>query len=67
VESCELTSTVIASKNLAVIREKTMEDTLDSKRNIGSFEPAEAIKVILIDPDNSGDKTVQIGITLSPK
>jgi hypothetical protein len=43
-----------------------MEEVPDSKRNTGSFEPAEGVKEILIDPDNSGDKKVRIGTTLSP-
>ena len=37
------------------------------KRVDGSFEPAKNIKEVLVDPDNSADKTVRIGTALSPK
>jgi hypothetical protein len=67
VESCELTSAVIASEELTVIGEETTEEAPDTKRNTGSFEPTEGVKEILIDPDNSRDKTVRIGIALSSK
>jgi hypothetical protein len=67
VESCELASAVITSEELAVISDETAEEAPDSKRNSGSFEPAVGVKEILIDPDNSGDKRVRIGIALSPK
>ena len=39
----------------------------DAKRAIGSFEPMENIKEVLVDPDNFADKTVHIGTALSPK
>jgi hypothetical protein len=66
-ESCELTSAVVASEELAVIREETAEEAPDSKRSSGSFESTEGIKDILIDLDNSRDKRVPIGTALSPK
>jgi hypothetical protein len=58
---------VIASEELVVIRQETVEEAPDSKWNSGSFEPAEGVKEILDDPDNSGDKRVRIGTALSPK
>jgi hypothetical protein len=67
VESCELASVVIAFEELAVIREETAKEAPDSKRTAGSVEPTEGVKEILIDPNNSGDKKVRIGTTLSPK
>jgi hypothetical protein len=56
---------VIASEELAVIREETAEEAIDFKRTARSFEPAEGVKEVLIDPDNSEDKKVQIGTALT--
>ncbi|XP_025791672.1 uncharacterized protein LOC112872850 [Panicum hallii] len=67
VESCKLTSAVIATEELAAIREETAEGALDSNRAAGSFEPAEGVKEVLVDPENSTDKKVRVGTTLSPK
>jgi hypothetical protein len=67
VESCELASVVNAFEELVVIREETAEEAPNSRRSIRSFEPVEAAKEILIDPNNSGDKRVRIGRELSSK
>jgi hypothetical protein len=58
VESCELASVVIASEELAAIRENTTEEAPDSNWIARSFEPAEGVKEVLIDPQNSVDKKV---------
>jgi hypothetical protein len=55
VESCKLASAVIASEELAAIREETTEGAPDSNRATGSFEPAEGMKEVIIDPKNSVD------------
>ncbi|XP_066351429.1 uncharacterized protein [Miscanthus floridulus] len=62
VECCEHASAIIASEELAVIKEGTIEEAPDSKWSARSFEPAEGIKVVLIDPNSSKDKVVRIGI-----
>ncbi|XP_039771796.1 uncharacterized protein LOC120639948 [Panicum virgatum] len=67
VESCELASVVIASEDLAVIKEETPEEAPDSKWAAGSFEPAEGVKEVLINPQASGDKKVRVGVKLTPK
>ncbi|XP_066385522.1 uncharacterized protein [Miscanthus floridulus] len=67
VESYELTSATLASEELAAIGKDIAEGVPDVKRAAGSFEPAENVKEVLVDPDNSADKTVRIGTTLSPK
>jgi hypothetical protein len=67
VESCRLASAVIASEELAVIREETMEEARDSNRAAGSFKPAEGVKEVLVNPKNSEDKKVQIGTMLASK
>jgi hypothetical protein len=62
-----IASAIITSEELAVIQEETAEEAPDSKWSTESFEPAEGVKVILIDPDNSRDKRMWIGTTLSSK
>ena len=58
---------IIAFEELTVIKEGTAEEAPDSKRSTGSFEPAEGVKEVLIDPSSSEDKVVHIGTTLSSK
>jgi hypothetical protein len=58
---------IIASKELAVIKERTVEEAPDSKRSSGSFECTEGVTEVLIDPSNSKDKVVRIGAMLSSK
>ena len=67
VESYELASATLASEELVAIGKDIVEGALDTKRAARSFEPAENIKEVLVDPDNSTNKTVRIGTTLSPK
>jgi hypothetical protein len=67
VECCELTTTTIASEELAVIREETTKEAPDSKRSAGSFEPIEGTKEVLIDPSSPEGKVTRIGASLSPK
>ena len=50
VECCEHGSTIIASEELAVIKEGTVEEVPYSKRSARSFEPMEGVKEVLIDP-----------------
>ena len=67
VESCELTSATLASEELAAIGKDIVEGALDAKWAARSFEPMENVKEVLVDPNNSANKTVHIGTTLSPK
>ena len=67
VKSCELASATLASEELTAIGKDITEGAPDVKRAARSFEPMENIKEVLVDPDNSTDKTVRIGTTLSPK
>ena len=67
VESCELASTTLASEELAAIGKDIAEGALDAKRATRSFETTKNIKEVLVDPNNSTDKTVCIGTALSPK
>jgi hypothetical protein len=67
VECCEHASVIIAYEELAVIKEGTVDEALDSKRSAVSFEPAEDVKEVLIDLDNFKDKVVHIGAMVSYK
>ncbi|XP_066344004.1 uncharacterized protein [Miscanthus floridulus] len=67
VESCELTLATLASEELAAIGKDIAEGALDTKQVAGSFEPMKNIKEVLVNPNNSTNKTVRIGIALSPK
>jgi hypothetical protein len=58
VESSELASAVIASEELAAIKEETEVGAPDSNRAAGSFELVEGVKAVLIYPENSADKKV---------
>ena len=67
VECCEHAAAIVASKELAAIREEVVEEAPDPKRSAGSFEPVEGAKEVLIDPSGSKGKVVRIGTTLSSK
>ena len=65
VECCEHAATIVASKELAAIKEEVIEEAPDPKRSVGSFEPVEGAKEVLIDPNDSKGKVVCIGTMLS--
>ena len=67
VECCEHAMAIVASKELAAIREEVVEEASDPKWLPGSFKPVEGAKEVLIDPSGSEGKVVSIGITLSSK
>ena len=67
VKCCEHTAAIVASKELAAIREEIIEEAPDPKRSARSFEPMEGTKEVLIDPSGSKGKMVCIGTTLSSK
>ena len=58
---------IIASKELAAIREVVVEEELDPKRSTRSFKPVEGAKEVLVDPSDPKGKVVHIGTTLSSK
>ena len=65
VECCGHASAVIASKELATLREEVAEKTPYAKTTTGSFKLAEGTKEVLVDPRSSEAKRVRIGTTLS--
>ena len=58
---------IVASRELAAIREEVVEEAPNPKRSAGSFEPIEDAKEVLIGPSGSEGKVVRIGTTLSSK
>ena len=65
VECCGHAATVVASKELATLREEVAEKTPDAKKSTGSFESAEGSKEVLMDPSSSKGKKVCIGTALT--
>ena len=65
VECCDHASAVVATKELATLREEVAEKTPDVKATTGSFKPAEGSKEVHVDPSGSEAKRVRIGTSLS--
>ena len=65
VECCGHTAAVVASRELATLREEVAKEAPDAKKSIGSVESAEGSKEVLIDPSSSEGKKVRIGTALS--
>ena len=58
---------IIAFGELATIIKEVTEEAPYPKWSLGSFEPVEGAKEVLIDPSGSEGKVVHIGTTLSSK
>ena len=58
---------IIASGELAALREEVTEEASYAKKSTGSFESAEGSKEVLVDPRSTEGKMVRIGTTLSSK
>ena len=58
---------IVASQELAAIREEIIEEMPKPKRSTRSFEPVEGAKEVFIDPSGSMGKVVRIGTMLSSK
>ena len=67
VECCGHAAVVVASKELAVLKEEVAKKTPNVKKSTGSFELAEGSKEVLVDPSSSEGKMVRIGTALSSK
>ena len=65
VECCGHAAAIVASRELAAIKEEVTEEAPNTKKLTGSFELAEGSKEVLIDPDSSEGKTVCVGTMLS--
>jgi len=65
VECCDHASAVVATKELATLREEVAEKMPDAKTTTGLFKPAEGSKEVHVDPSGSEAKRVRIGTSLS--
>ena len=67
VKCCGHATAVVASEELATLREEVVEEAPDAKRLSGSFKLVEGSKEVLVDPSNSEGKKVRIETALSSK
>ena len=65
VECYDHATTIVASGELAALKEEVSEEAPDTKKSTGLFESTEGSKEVLIDPSSSEGKTVRVGTTLS--
>ena len=65
VECCDHASAVVATKELATLREEVAKKTPDAKTTTVLFKPAEGSKEVHMDPSSSEAKRVRIGTSLS--
>ena len=65
VKCCGHAATIVASGELAALKEEVTEEASNAKKSTGSFESIEGSKEALIDPESTEGKTVRIGTTLS--
>ena len=67
VECCDHAATIVASGELAALRQEVAEEAPDPKRLTRSFKLAEGSKEVLIDLGSTKGKMVRIGTMLSSK
>ena len=67
VKCCKHATAIVASKELAAIREDVVEEVPDPKRSAGSFEPVEGAKEVPIDPNGSKGKVGALAPRFSSK
>ncbi|XP_066319532.1 uncharacterized protein [Miscanthus floridulus] len=67
VECYDHAAAIVASGQLAAIKKEVIKEAPKPKKLIGSFEPTEGSKEVLIDSGSPDSKVVHIGTTLSPK
>ena len=62
-----MASAVLAAEELALIKANVPDEAPDSHQKVGSFEPAEGVKEVPLDPQGSGEKKMRVSVTLTPK
>ena len=65
VECCGHATAIVASGELAALKEEVAEEVPNTKKSTGLFESVEGSKEVLIDPRSSEGKTLCIGTALS--
>ena len=67
VECIEYAEALVEAKTLIVNLDRLGSEALDSKRRAGTFEPAQAIKLIPVNPACPNDRALRISATLDIK
>ena len=67
VECIEYDEALVEAKTLIVNLDRLGSEAPDSKRRAGTFEPVEAVKLVLVDPTCSNDRALRINATLDSK
>jgi hypothetical protein len=67
VECVEHGEAILESATLAADLDGLAKEILDPKHHASSFEPAEDIKLVPLDPTGSDGKTLKVSATLDPK
>ena len=67
VECIEYAEALAEAKNLIAHLDQLSGEAPDSKRRAGAFEPAEAIKLVPVDPAYPDDRALRISTTLDIK
>jgi hypothetical protein len=66
-ECVEYAEALAESEALIADLESLSKEVPDAKRHTGNFELAEAVKSVLLDPNNDASKQIRIGSELDPK
>jgi hypothetical protein len=63
----EYAEAIVESEALIADLDCLSKEAPNAKRRAGNFEPAEAVKIVPLDPSNDAGKKVRIGSELDPK
>jgi hypothetical protein len=66
-ECVEYAEAIVESEALIADLDCLSKEAPNAKRRAGNFEPAEAVKIVPLDPSNDAGKKVRIGSELDPK
>ena len=67
IKCVEYGEALVESTALAADLERMANEAPDPKRHAGSFEPAEEVKLVPVDPSCSNGKTLKVSASLDPK
>ena len=67
VECIKYAEALVEAETLIVNLDQLGSEAPDSKRRAGTFEPAEAVKLVPVDPTCSNDRLLRVSATLGSK
>ncbi|XP_066316730.1 uncharacterized protein [Miscanthus floridulus] len=67
IECIEYAEALVEAETLIVNLDQLGSEALDSKHRAGTFEPTEAIKLVLVDPTCPNNRALRISATLNSK